>query len=144
MDLWSCQELAQETQQASESLLLGFPHGLTLHVKEKRLSTLPPNHLASSEARDPLFPWLSSQPRISCQSIYPNSKCSAEVKVKGLVAQSCLTLCDPMDCSLPSSSVHGISPARILEWVAISFSTGSSQPRGQTQASCIAGIFITV
>ena len=45
------------------------------------------------------------------------------------VAQSCLTLCDPMDCSLPGSSVHGILQARILEWVAISFSRGSSQPR---------------
>ena len=40
--------------------------------------------------------------------------------------QSCLTLCDPMDCSPPESSVHGISQARILEWVAISFSRGSS------------------
>ena len=45
------------------------------------------------------------------------------------VAQSCLTLCDPMDCSPPGSSVHGILQARILEWVAISFSRGSSQPR---------------
>ena len=42
-------------------------------------------------------------------------------KVKMLVAQSCLTLYDPMDCSLPGSSVHGILQARILEWVAISF-----------------------
>ena len=41
-----------------------------------------------------------------------------------LVTQSCSTLCDPMDCSLPGSSVHGISQARILEWVAISFSRG--------------------
>ena len=46
------------------------------------------------------------------------------VKVK--VAQSCPTLCDPMDCSLPHSSVHGIFQARVLEWVAISFSRGSS------------------
>ena len=45
------------------------------------------------------------------------------------VAQSCLTLCDPMDCSPPGSSVHGFLQARILEWVAISFSRGSSQPR---------------
>ena len=45
------------------------------------------------------------------------------------VAQLCLTLCDPMDCSLPGSSIHGIFQARILEWVAISFSRGSSQPR---------------
>ena len=58
-----------------------------------------------------------------------------------LFAQSCPTLCDPMDCSLPGSSVHGILQARILEWVAISFSRGSSQPRDQTRVSCIAGRF---
>ena len=53
------------------------------------------------------------------------------------VTKSCLTLCDPMDCSLPGSSVHGIFQARILEWVAISFSRGSSWPRDQTRVSCI-------
>ena len=41
------------------------------------------------------------------------------------VTQSCLTLCDPMDCSLPGSSVHGILQARVLEWGAIAFSRGS-------------------
>ena len=46
-----------------------------------------------------------------------------------LVAKSCPTLCKPMDCSLPGSSVHGISQARILAWVAISFSRGASWPR---------------
>ena len=46
-----------------------------------------------------------------------------------LVAQSCPTLCHPMDCSPPGFSVHGILQARILEWVAISFSRGSSRPR---------------
>ena len=61
-----------------------------------------------------------------------------------LVAQSCLTLCDPMDCSLPGSSVHGISHARILEWVANSFSRGSSQHSDQTQVSYIAGRFVTI
>ena len=55
------------------------------------------------------------------------------------VAQLCLTRCNPMDCSPPGSSVHGILQARILEWVAISFSRGSSQPRDWTQVSCIAG-----
>ena len=40
------------------------------------------------------------------------------------MAQSCLTLCDPMDCSLPGSSIHGIFQARVLEWVAIAFSRG--------------------
>ena len=55
------------------------------------------------------------------------------------VTQSCATLCDPMDCSLPGSSVHGIFQARILEWVAISFSRGSSRPGDRTQVSCIVG-----
>ena len=48
-----------------------------------------------------------------------------------------------MDCKLPGSSVHGISQARVLEWVAIPFSRGSSRPRDQTQLSCIAGRFFT-
>ena len=55
------------------------------------------------------------------------------------VSQSCLTLCDPMDCSLPGSSIHGIFQARVLEWVAVSFSRRSSQPRDQTQVSRITG-----
>ena len=60
-----------------------------------------------------------------------------------LVAQSRLTLCDPMDCSPPGSSVHGIFQARIQEQVAISFSRRSSRPRNQTHISCIAGGFLT-
>ena len=60
-----------------------------------------------------------------------------------LVAQSCVTLCNPVDCSPPGSSVHGILQARILEWVFIPFSRGSSWPRDQTQVSCIAGDFFT-
>ena len=55
------------------------------------------------------------------------------------VAQLCPTLCNPVDCSPPDFSVHGILQARILEWVAVSFSRGSSQPRDRTQVSCIAG-----
>ena len=57
-----------------------------------------------------------------------------------LVIQLCPTLCDPMDYSPPGSSVHGILQARILEWVAISFSRGSSQHRCQTRVSCISYI----
>ena len=53
------------------------------------------------------------------------------------VAQSYLTLCNPVDCSLPCSSVHGIFQARVLEWVAISFSRGSSRLRDRTQVSRI-------
>ena len=56
-----------------------------------------------------------------------------------LVILLCLSLCYPMDCSLPGSSVHGILQARILEWVAIPYSRGSSWPRDWTHVSCIAG-----
>ena len=62
------------------------------------------------------------------------------MKVK--VAQSCPTLCDPMDCSPPGSSVLGILQARTLEWVAILFYRGSSWPRGWTRVFCIAGKFL--
>ena len=63
---------------------------------------------------------------------------------KGNVAQLCLTLCNPMNCSCPGSSAHGILQARILEWVAMPSSRGSSQPRNQTWVSCITGGFFTV
>ena len=60
-------------------------------------------------------------------------------KKKSEVTQSCPTLCDPVDYSPPGSCVHGILQARILEWVAISLSRWSFQPRDRTQVSCIAG-----
>ena len=69
---------------------------------------------------------------------------SATRKKESEVAQLCPTLCDPMDCSRPGSSIHGIFLVRILEWVAVSFSKGSSLPRDQTQASHIAGKFFTI
>ena len=59
------------------------------------------------------------------------------VKVKLSVAQSCPTLCDPMDYNPPGSSVHGVPQARILEWIAISFSKGSFPSRDRTRVSCI-------
>ena len=65
------------------------------------------------------------------------------VKVKALVSQSCLTLCDPMDYRLPGSSTRGILQARIMQWVAISFSRGSSQCRDGTWFSYTAGRFFT-
>ena len=61
-----------------------------------------------------------------------------------LVARSRPTLCNPMDCSLPGSSVHGIFQARILEWAAVSFSRGPSWLRDRTCASCIAGRVFTL
>ena len=63
---------------------------------------------------------------------------------ESLVAQSCPTLCDPMDCSPPGFSIHGIFQERILEWVAISFPRGSSQARDQTQVSHIVGRRLTL
>ena len=56
------------------------------------------------------------------------------------VTQLCLTFCDPMDCSPPGSSVHGILQARMLEWVAMPSSRGSSCPRDQTQVPCVSFI----
>ena len=62
------------------------------------------------------------------------SKC---LKSESEVAQSCPTVCNPMDYSPPGSSIHGIFKARMLEWVAISFSKGSSWPRDRSQVSRI-------
>ena len=61
-----------------------------------------------------------------------------------LVIHLCTILCDPMDCSPPGSSTHGVLQLRILEEVAISFSRGPSQPRDRTQVSCIIGRFFTI
>ena len=68
----------------------------------------------------------------------------SEQTLSVLFAQSCPTLCDPIDCSPPGSSVHGTLQARILEWIAIPFSRGSSWPRDQTWVSCIADGFFTI
>ena len=77
-------------------------------------------------------------PRIreAVPSISPIKECSRLVCCCS-VAKSCPTLCDPMDCSQSGSSVHGIFHEKILEWLAVSFSRGSSQPRHQTWVSCI-------
>ena len=68
-----------------------------------------------------------------CWSLYWKKEKESEV------TQSCLTLWDPMDYSLPDSSVYGIFQARVVEWVAISFSRGSSWPRDRTRVSCVVG-----
>ena len=77
------------------------------------------------------------------QSFYQLSYQGSPI-IESEVAQSCLTLCDTMDCNLPGSSVDGIFQARVLEWVAISFSRGSSRPRNWTRVSCNAGRPFTV
>ena len=74
----------------------------------------------------------------------PGSPSYDALKMKVLVVQSCLTFCDPMDYSLPGSSVHRILQARIPEWVAIPFSRGLSQTRDWTHVSHSTGRFFTV
>ena len=87
-------------------------------------------------------PWPS--PRHSSEQL-PGSETLGKERVCGaLAAQLCLTVCDPMGCCLLGSSVHGTFQARILQWVAIPFSRGSSRPRDQTRVSCIAGRFFTI
>ena len=78
---------------------------------------------------------------MSLHRIYQNCMSSFQknwviVEVAMSVTQSCPPLCDPMDCSPPGSSVHGILQARILEWVATAFSRGPSWPRDQTWVFC--------
>ena len=82
--------------------------------------------------------WLFNMLKCMYHYIY---KCEKKVKVKSL---SRVRLCDPMDCSPPGFSVHGIFQARILEWVAISFSRGSPWPRDWTWVSCSAGRLFTI
>ena len=79
----------------------------------------------------------------NCQTVFQSNCPILHSDQERKVAQLCPTLCDPMDCSLPGFSVHGIFQARVLEWVAISFSRGSSRPRDRTQVSRIVGRHFT-
>ena len=80
---------------------------------------------------------------LSSQSYgFPNS--NLWIWVCMLVAQSCLTLCEPRDCSLRGFSIHGILHSRIWEWIVFSFSRGNSQPRDWTLVFCIGGRFFTI
>ena len=87
------------------------------------------------------FPWQYPTARLTANASKVN-KLGYKVlphppEVKALIPQSCLTLCDPMDCSQPGSTVHGISQARIMEWVAISFSGESFWPRDGTRSPAL-------
>ena len=85
-----------------------------------------------------IFPIQGLNPGLPhCRQFLYRRSHQGSLKVKVFIAQSCLTLCKSMDCSPPGSSVHGILQARILEWIAIPFSRGSSWPRNQTGVSCI-------
>ena len=110
---------------------LSTPSSESLVPKSNSLVTLTLTHVLLCQAsRDmPLPP--------------PRSFCKLFFLILSSRAQLHSTLCDPMDCSQPGSSVHGIFQIRILEWVAFPFSRGFSQPRDQTQVSHIAGRFFT-
>ena len=85
-----------------------------------------------SEAMYKNFEQLQKSRKNICQSVMVMCNLRSGRTEKVLASQSCPTLCDPINSSLPGSSVHGLLQARILEWVAIPFSRGSSLPRGQT------------
>ena len=81
---------------------------------------------------------------IKVEEILRNFSRLMETKSKKVKSLSRVQLCNPVDCSPPGSSIHGIFQAKVLEWVAISFSRGSSWPRNQTEVSCIAGRCFTI
>ena len=94
---------------------------------------------------------MSKDERMEFLSLFPSLSLNIYIFIliflyesESLFSQSCLTLCDPMDCSLPGSSVHGIFQARVLEWIAISFSRGFSRPRYPTRVFHIVGRRFTV
>ena len=87
---------------------------------------------------------MRAQHRGSCEDAVLAQFLYWKVKVLSRALSLCPTLCNPKHCSLPGFSVHGISQARILEWIAIPFSRGSCQPRDQTQVSCIPRNFFTI
>ena len=101
----------------------------------------PPQGIFPTQASNPhllhLLHWqVGSLPPVPPQKpkyLYTAHKSESEV------SQSCPTLCDPMDCSLPGSSTHGIFKARVLEWVAVFFSRGPSRPRNWTLVFRIVG-----
>ena len=102
-----------------------------------------PSHLQSPG--QPLCHFYKVQWSVTCVMSERGGRCVKEtLLVCILVTQSCPTLCDPMDCSPPGFSVHGILQTGILEWVAISFSRGSSWPKHQTRVSCVVGRFFTI
>ena len=85
--------------------------------------------------------WQATLHEVAKSRIWLNNWTTENICVENIsvreVAQLCPTLCHPMDCSLPGSSIHGIFQARVLEWIAISFSRGSSRARDRTHVSYI-------
>ena len=110
-----------------------LPESKVLSMKATLLSTKEGGNVNCGDKLD----WKCSRSSVLITSIHSNH-------LRSEVTQSCRTLCNPMNCSLPGSSVHWNFQARILEWVAISFSRRSSQPRDWTQVFHIVGRSFTV
>ena len=122
-----------------------FPHGRKRQGRKKERTLISLFINGANLVIEPIFAWnvpLVALIFLKRSLVFPILLFSPVWKWKW--SQSCLTLCDPMDYSQSGSSVHGIPQARILEWVAIPFSRGSSWPRGWTQVFCIAGGFFTI
>ena len=98
--------------------------------------------------RKAIPPFLSSRPKRAtnqlAKSVLENPEHLPSKESESEVTQLGQTLCEPMDCSLPGSSIHGIFQAGVMEWVAISLSRGSSRPRDGTWVSCTAGRRFTI
>ena len=116
---------------------VSYSERLLVAVKLKAIN-LRAAHSGTEKTKTPRF--ISSHPEkfLSLPCLFLPSLPSLFMKVKVKVAQSCMTICNPMDYT-----VHGILQDRILEWVAYPFSRGSSWPRSQTGVSCTAGGFFT-
>ena len=114
--------------------------GTNLHLGDQTLSVV------ETVAPKSTF---SRRPTVSkCWTCYLGSQVPVMAEewqlLKVKISCSVMSDCNPMDCSPPGSSVHGILQARIVEWIAISFSRGSSQPKDRTHIPCIAGEFFTI
>ena len=120
-------------------------HRSLLTVSPPSLPPSPPSslHLSPPPSWQPrgcfivTFAFISFSPKAIPPEVYPTPNHQLPNCCCCLVAKSRPTLCGPMDCNPPGSSVHGICQARILEWVAISFSRGSSRPKDRTHVSCV-------
>ena len=102
-----------------------------------RISTIIPTHvLLLQVVNGPQFKKHSSDRNLEDPIHRRSHTCESNISVRAKLLQLCPTLCDPMDWSPPSFSVHGILQAKTLEWVAVLSFRGSFQPRDRTQVSC--------
>ena len=113
-------------------------------VQWRGICLLPQRTWVQSLVQDNSTGWEQLTPCATITEDYVPRAHTLQLEKESEVAQSCPALCDPMDCSLPGSSVHGIFQARVLEGGATAFSRGSSQPRDQTWVSRIVGRRFTI